>query len=99
MKSPAPKTAAVKGKPEEVAPSEGEESDAELTEAAAKDPTKAAFAKQVAKEQMTSVIWTTALGLPIVQPYRKIKRSQVMTNLQTVFISDPSQATAGELHD
>jgi len=32
---------------------------------------------RVGKEQMTSVIWTTALGLPIVQPYRKTKRRQV----------------------
>ncbi|TEB18252.1 mitochondrial RNA polymerase [Coprinellus micaceus] len=42
------------------------------------------------KEQMTSVVWTTALGLPIVQPYRKLARKQVMTNLQSVFISDPN---------
>ncbi|EIW56833.1 DNA/RNA polymerase [Trametes versicolor FP-101664 SS1] len=42
------------------------------------------------KEQMTSVVWTTPLGLPIVQPYRSIKRKQVMTALQTVFISDPN---------
>ncbi|KAI0334261.1 DNA/RNA polymerase [Cubamyces sp. BRFM 1775] len=42
------------------------------------------------KEQMTSVIWTTPLGLPIVQPYRATKRKQVMTALQTVFISDPN---------
>ncbi|KAI1795428.1 DNA/RNA polymerase [Ganoderma leucocontextum] len=42
------------------------------------------------KEQMTSVVWTTPLGLPIVQPYRAVKRKQVMTSLQTVFISDPS---------
>ncbi|KAI0351261.1 DNA/RNA polymerase [Trametes cingulata] len=42
------------------------------------------------KEQMTSVVWTTPLGLPIVQPYRAIKRKQVMTALQTVFISDPN---------
>ncbi|KAJ2915358.1 hypothetical protein MD484_g5087, partial [Candolleomyces efflorescens] len=42
------------------------------------------------KEQMTSVIWTTALGLPIVQPYRKLARKQVMTNLQSVYISDPN---------
>lgn len=32
---------------------------------------------RVGKEQMTSVIWTTGLGLPIVQPYRKAKRRQV----------------------
>ncbi|KAI0640998.1 DNA/RNA polymerase [Trametes meyenii] len=42
------------------------------------------------KEQMTSVVWTTPLGLPIVQPYRSVKRKQVMTALQTVFISDPN---------
>ncbi|CCC69362.1 hypothetical protein NCAS_0C03720 [Naumovozyma castellii] len=38
---------------------------------------------------MSSVIWTTPLGLPIVQPYREASKKQVMTNLQTVFISDP----------
>ncbi|KAJ3514954.1 hypothetical protein NLJ89_g2072 [Agrocybe chaxingu] len=44
---------------------------------------------RVKKEQMTSVIWTTALGLPIVQPYRKTARKQVMTAVQSVYISDP----------
>jgi len=39
---------------------------------------------------MTSVVWTTPLGLPIVQPYRKTKRKQIMTSLQTVYISDPN---------
>ena len=38
---------------------------------------------------MSSVIWTTPLGLPIVQPYREESKKQVETNLQTVFISDP----------
>ncbi|KAF8637123.1 hypothetical protein AX17_003027 [Amanita inopinata Kibby_2008] len=42
------------------------------------------------KEQMTSVVWTTPLGLPIVQPYRKSTRKQIMTALQTVYISDPN---------
>ncbi|KAI0063332.1 DNA/RNA polymerase [Artomyces pyxidatus] len=42
------------------------------------------------KEQMTAVVWTTPLGLPIVQPYRKTKRKQIMTSLQTVYISDPN---------
>ncbi|KAF9078309.1 hypothetical protein BDP27DRAFT_1378803 [Rhodocollybia butyracea] len=42
------------------------------------------------KEQMTSVVWTTPLGLPIVQPYRKPKRKQIVTSMQTVFISDPN---------
>ncbi|KAL0574450.1 DNA-directed RNA polymerase [Marasmius crinis-equi] len=45
------------------------------------------------REQMTSVVWTTPLGLPIVQPYRKPKRKQIMTKMQTVFISDPNTPT------
>ncbi|GAA5920111.1 hypothetical protein JCM6882_008670 [Rhodosporidiobolus microsporus] len=48
---------------------------------------------RIPKEQMTSVIWTTPLGLPVVQPYRKAKKKQVTTALQTVFISDPSIPT------
>lgn len=47
-------------------------------------------AKRLPKEQMTTVVWTTPLGLPIVQPYRKTKRKQIMTSIQTVFISDPN---------
>ncbi|KAH3903034.1 related to DNA-directed RNA polymerase, mitochondrial [Saccharomycodes ludwigii] len=42
-------------------------------------------------DYMTSVIWTTPLGLPIVQPYRDASKKQVSTNLQTVYISDPFQ--------
>ncbi|KAJ7206038.1 DNA/RNA polymerase [Mycena pura] len=44
---------------------------------------------QLKKEQMTSVVWTTPLGLPICQPYRKVARRQVFTSMQTVYISDP----------
>ena len=47
------------------------------------------------KEQMTSVVWTTSLGLPIVQPYRKTKRKQISTALQSVFISDPASPAEG----
>jgi DNA-directed RNA polymerase len=47
------------------------------------------------KEQMTSVVWSTPLGLPIVQPYRRTKRKQVMTALQTVYISDPNSPAEG----
>lgn len=49
------------------------------------------------KEQMTSVVWTTLLGLPIVQPYRKIHRKQIATSLQTIFISDPNSPAEGKL--
>jgi DNA-directed RNA polymerase len=47
------------------------------------------------KEQMTSVVWTTPLGLPICQPYRKTARKQVFTAMQTVFISDPGSPAEG----
>lgn len=40
-------------------------------------------------DYITSVVWTTPLGLPIVQPYRSVSKRQVQTNLQSVFISDP----------
>lgn len=46
---------------------------------------------RLTREFMTSVIWTSPLGLPIVQPYRKLAKRQVMTSLQTVFIADPNQ--------
>ncbi|RCI03293.1 DNA-directed RNA polymerase [Rhizopus stolonifer] len=46
-------------------------------------------ARNPTSSQMTSVIWTTPLGLPIVQPYRRSGKKQVATLLQTVFIEDP----------
>ena len=46
--------------------------------------------ERLKNEQMTTVVWTTPLGIPIVQPYRKIKRKQVATTIQTVYISDPN---------
>jgi len=49
---------------------------------------------RIKDEQMTAVVWTTPLGLPIVQPYRKTKRRQVATTLQTVYISDPNTPAA-----
>ncbi|EPQ55698.1 DNA/RNA polymerase [Gloeophyllum trabeum ATCC 11539] len=45
---------------------------------------------RVKKEQMSSMIWTSPMNLPIVQPYRKTKRKQIMTSLQSVYISDPN---------
>ncbi|KAH9986955.1 DNA/RNA polymerase [Russula vinacea] len=42
------------------------------------------------REQMAAVVWTTPLGLPIVQPYRKVKRKQIQASMQTVYISDPN---------
>ena len=51
---------------------------------------KAPASNRTKEEQMTAVVWTTPLGLPIVQPYRRTKRKQVTTSLQTVYISDPN---------
>jgi DNA-directed RNA polymerase len=48
------------------------------------------------KEHMTAVIWTTLLGLPIVQPYRKQHKKQLVTRIQTVFLSDPNKPGEGE---
>lgn len=40
-------------------------------------------------EFLSSVIWTSPLGLPVVQPYRTYKTRQIHTNLQTLVIHDP----------
>lgn len=42
---------------------------------------------------MSSVIWTSPLGLPCVQPYRVSKRQIIATNLQDIVISDPFGAS------
>jgi DNA-directed RNA polymerase len=39
-------------------------------------------------DRMVSVIWTTPLGLPIVQPYRELKTKQIQTLIQTVTVTD-----------
>lgn len=39
---------------------------------------------------MTSVVWTTPLGLPVVQPYRQKAAQLIPTYLQNVFITDPN---------
>lgn len=40
-------------------------------------------------ELMTSMTWTTPLGLVVCQPYRTQNRTQIKTVLQTVYIADP----------
>ncbi|KAK9463041.1 uncharacterized protein V1516DRAFT_671811 [Lipomyces oligophaga] len=39
----------------------------------------------------TSVVWTTPLGMPVVQPYRSTGYKVITTNLQNVSIMDPSE--------
>lgn len=40
--------------------------------------------------RMTTMAWTTPLGLPVVQPYRVSNRKQISTALQTIFLEDPN---------
>lgn len=42
----------------------------------------------------SSVIWTTPLKMPVVQPYRINKGRRVKTNLQTVMLQEPTVADA-----
>ncbi|KAI9358928.1 hypothetical protein DFJ73DRAFT_135909 [Zopfochytrium polystomum] len=51
---------------------------------------KAAEQMRKTPDKMTSVIWTSPLGLPIVQPYRKFKVKTINTVLQTVNVLDTS---------
>ncbi|KAM0747756.1 DNA/RNA polymerase [Meredithblackwellia eburnea MCA 4105] len=51
---------------------------------------KQSSTNRIPKEQMATVVWTTPLGLPVVQPYRKPQKRQVSTVLQTVYIVDPN---------
>lgn len=44
--------------------------------------------------KMTTMAWTTPLGLPVVQPYRQANRKQVHTALQTIFLEDPNTPSA-----
>jgi hypothetical protein len=67
----------------------------ELDESSASKKMKGATTR-LRKEQMTTVVWTTPLGLPIVQPYRKVKRKQIMASMQSVYISDPNAPAEGE---
>lgn len=63
-----------------------------------KAPSTRTRAKEIAKikkETMTAVVWTTPLGLPIMQPYRATKRRQIITSMQSVYISDLNVPTPG----
>ncbi|KAI8912213.1 hypothetical protein DFJ77DRAFT_542011 [Powellomyces hirtus] len=57
----------------------------------AKVTLKSVSPKSISK--MTSVVWTTPLGLPVVQPYRNYKPRQIQTMLQTITILDRSTPT------
>ncbi|GMM38212.1 DNA-directed RNA polymerase [Saccharomycopsis crataegensis] len=47
------------------------------------------FEETQADLHMSSVIWTSPLGLPVVQPYRQACKKQIATNIQTLFLQDP----------
>ena len=56
-------------------------------------PTGRRLAKRI-RQGETLVIWTTPLGLPIVQPYRRRHVRQIRTSLQMIQVNDPAQQTA-----
>ncbi|KAJ3290626.1 DNA-directed RNA polymerase [Rhizoclosmatium sp. JEL0117] len=75
--------------PEPVVENAGFEEDEGVAQAIAAVDSAAVQAESEKKiEKMASVIWTTPLGLPIVQPYRAIKTRTINTLLQTVTIRD-----------
>lgn len=45
--------------------------------------------KDFMKKFMTSVIWTTPLGLPVVQPYRQLDTMEIVTPLQRITVFNP----------
>ncbi|KAL2868076.1 DNA-directed RNA polymerase [Aspergillus lucknowensis] len=57
-------------------------------------PTKSAQAKIIdpTKEFKSTVIWTTPLGLPVVQPYRTREVRRVSTSFQTLSIVEPNSS-------
>ncbi|KAJ2415125.1 DNA-directed RNA polymerase [Coemansia sp. RSA 2530] len=42
----------------------------------------------LATKPMTTVVWTTPLGLTVVQPYRKLSKRCVATSLQSIAVND-----------
>lgn len=40
----------------------------------------------------SSVIWTTPLHMPVVQPYRKSKSKNILTNMQQISLSEPHRS-------
>jgi len=47
-------------------------------------------AKDPTKKFRSTIIWTTPLGLPVVQPYRVMKTRRIKTSMQELSILDPS---------
>lgn len=43
------------------------------------------------KKFMTSVVWTTPLGLPVVQPYRRLDTMEIVTPLQRITVFNPNK--------
>ncbi|KAJ2615523.1 DNA-directed RNA polymerase [Coemansia sp. RSA 1365] len=49
--------------------------------------------EELATKPMSTVVWTTPLGLTVVQPYRKTAFRNVPTNLQHIYINDVNMPT------
>jgi DNA-directed RNA polymerase len=56
------------------------------------NPTNRLQTKDEESRFRSSVIWTTPLRMPVVQPYRKSKSKTIKTNLQQISLAEPSIA-------
>ncbi|KAL3453002.1 hypothetical protein BJX65DRAFT_265303 [Aspergillus insuetus] len=68
-----------------------------FTEAGEKSPNERAHASRITgsdltKEFKSTVIWTTPLGLPVVQPYRTRTAKRVSTTLQSLSVVEPNSS-------
>ncbi|RKO99833.1 hypothetical protein CXG81DRAFT_13956 [Caulochytrium protostelioides] len=72
---------------------DGSAADAASRASASKRGTKAAATARATIPKLVPVVWTTPLGIPVVQPYRIEKVRSIKTILQTVTITDPYEVS------
>ncbi|KAH8678741.1 hypothetical protein BGZ60DRAFT_370335 [Tricladium varicosporioides] len=68
--------------------------EAEFDKPAVKEPRQRAAAShrmEMATQFRSTVIWTTPLNMPVVQPYRQLKSKAVITTMQKISLSEPNR--------
>ncbi|KAJ3129868.1 DNA-directed RNA polymerase [Physocladia obscura] len=81
-------------KDDDAAYAASKQAESDLSAIAAKAASASQQESKIKVEKLASVIWTTPLGLPIVQPYRDQKKRSIQTLLQTVTIVDNTTLSA-----
>lgn len=74
--------------------SEGEKRDPRYRKRIAKSHRKGVSSKDIASQFRATVIWTTPLKMPVVQPYRQAKAREITTVLQYLSIVQPKATDA-----